>query len=71
MPIPVKPVIGGESGVPLGVNLTTPPPMLLMTPDCEQGIQFWPLQRFRGVGGRLLLQLLGPRLGLVRLRGLR
>ena len=45
MPMPVKPVIGGESGVPLGVNLITPPPVLLLTPDCEPGSQFWPLQR--------------------------
>ena len=27
-PMPVKPVIGGESGVPLGANLIVPPPML-------------------------------------------
>src|SRR5207249_1665235 len=44
-PMPVKPVIGGERGVPLGANLTTPPPMLRITPDCEPGIQFCPLQR--------------------------
>jgi hypothetical protein len=40
IPMPVKPVIGGESGAPLGVILITPPPMLRMTPDCEPGIQF-------------------------------
>ena len=45
MPMPVKPVIGGESAVPLGLNLPTPPPVLLLTPDCEPGIQFMPLQR--------------------------
>src|SRR6516225_3317237 len=45
MPIPVKPVIGGESAVPLGENFITPPPVLLLTPDCEPGSQFWPLQR--------------------------
>src|SRR5271154_5192929 len=44
-PIPVKPVIGGERAVPLGANLIVPPPMPLMTPDCEPGSQFWPLQR--------------------------
>src|SRR5262245_52751133 len=44
-PMPLKPVMGGESGVPLGVNLTTPPPMLRRTPDCDPGIQFCPLQR--------------------------
>src|SRR5215470_6387592 len=44
-PMPLKPVIGGESGVPLGVNLTTPPPMLRLVPDCDPGIQFCPLQR--------------------------
>src|SRR5271166_6139442 len=45
MPMPVKPVIGGDSGVPLGVILRTPPPMLWRTPDCEPGIQFCPLHR--------------------------
>src|SRR5208283_4545456 len=45
MPMPAKPVIAGESAVPLGLNLITPPPVLLLTPDCEPGIQFWPLQR--------------------------
>src|SRR6516164_7679378 len=35
MPIPVKPVIGGESAVPLGENFITPPPVLLLTPDCD------------------------------------
>jgi len=43
--MPVKPVIAGDSAVPLGVNLTTPPPMLWLTPDCELGSQFCPLQR--------------------------
>src|SRR5271165_7536080 len=45
IPIPVKPVIGGESGVPLGASLETPPPMLLTTPDCDPAIQFCPLHR--------------------------
>src|SRR5271165_1575305 len=45
MPMPVKPVIGGERGVPLGVIFKTPPPMLLLTPDCDPGSQFCPLQR--------------------------
>src|SRR6202167_1482203 len=45
IPIPVKPVIGGDNATPLGVNFTTPPPVLLLTPDCEPGIQFMPLQR--------------------------
>src|SRR5262249_16716261 len=44
-PMPVKPVMGGERGTPLGVNLTTPPPMLRRTPDWDPGIQFCPLQR--------------------------
>src|SRR5262249_15989823 len=44
-PMPVKPVMGGERGLPLGVNLTTPPPMLRRTLDCDPGIQFTPLQR--------------------------
>ncbi len=45
IPMPVKPVIGGERAVPLGESLTTPPPMLWLTPDCEPAIQFCPLQR--------------------------
>src|SRR5271157_375579 len=45
IPMPVKPVIGGETMVPFGVTLITPPPMLLTTPDCEPGIQFCPLHR--------------------------
>src|SRR5271165_1445216 len=45
VPMPVKPVIGGESAVPLGLNLITPPPVLLLTPDCDPTSQFWPLQR--------------------------
>src|SRR5262245_59071395 len=44
-PMPVNPVIGGESGVPLGAILRTPPPMLRMVPDCDPGIQFCPLHR--------------------------
>src|SRR5262249_6299658 len=42
-PMPVKPVTGGDSAMPLGENLTVPPPMLVSTPDCEPGIQFTPL----------------------------
>jgi hypothetical protein len=38
----VKPVIAGESEVPLGLNLIKPPPILLRTPDCEPASQFWP-----------------------------
>src|SRR5208283_3221982 len=45
MPMPVKPKIGGDNATPLGLNLPTPPPVLLFTPDCEPGIQFIPLQR--------------------------
>src|SRR5262249_38029914 len=42
-PMPRKPVIGGESGVPLELNLIKPPPRFLRTPDCEPAIQFTPL----------------------------
>src|SRR6516162_3696071 len=44
IPMPVKPKIGGDRAVPLGLNLPTPPPVLIWTPDCEPGIQFMPLQ---------------------------
>ena len=43
-PMPAKPVIGGESGVPSGANLAVPPPRLVATPDCEPGSQLTPLQ---------------------------
>src|SRR5580692_5869466 len=44
-PMPLKPLTAGDSTVPLGATLIVPPPMLRLTPDCEPGIQFWPLQR--------------------------
>ena len=34
----------GESVSPPAVIRTTPPPMLVLRPDCEPGIQFCPLQ---------------------------
>src|SRR5208337_4397025 len=43
MPMPLNPKIGGDSATPLGLYLATPPPVLLLTPDCEPGIQFMPL----------------------------
>ena len=53
-PMPVKPVIGGESAVPLGLNLIKPPPMFLRTPDCEPAIQFWPHHIFPSASKTML-----------------